>query len=114
MATIALLGAPLPDDRRLALEDLGLRIVSPERADLRLYVHAKPPARPPTKPWLWCSPRPIGPAEAATAVLAGAYDVIAMADDFATVVQRRHAELDVCREPCEPPPGFVARSAASK
>jgi DNA-binding NtrC family response regulator len=114
MATIALLGAPLPDDRRLALEDLGLRIVSPERADLRLYVHAKPPARPPTKPWLWCSPRPIGPAEAATAVLAGAYDVIAMADDFATIVQRRHAELDVCQEPCEPPPGFVARSAASK
>src|SRR5262245_23006862 len=114
MTTIGLLGTPLPDDRRIALEGAGLRIVTPERADVRLYVHARPPTRPPTKPWLWCSPKPIGPSEAATAVLAGAYDVVAVGADLVSIIQRRVAELSVHVVGGQPPPGFVARSAAAK
>jgi transcriptional regulator with PAS, ATPase and Fis domain len=47
-------------------------------------------------------------------VIAGAYDAIAIGDDFGTVIALRLGELAVRAEPGSPPVGFVADSAAGK
>jgi two-component system response regulator AtoC len=76
-------------------------------------VAARLPARLPKPPWLWLTPR-IAPAAAAAAVLAGAYDVIALDDDtFAATVRQRIDELAMPVARIEPPADFVGRSAAA-
>ena len=108
------MGTPPTAAARTALEAAGLRIVTPERADLRLYLHIRPPSRAPRPPWLWCSPKAPAPADAAAAVLAGAYDVVSMEAPLAETIQRRLDELACAVEASEPPAGFIARSAAAK
>ncbi len=79
-----------------------------------MHVGARPPPRPPRAPWVWvCSP-PIAGADAAIAVLAGAYDVIAIDDALPTTLARRLAELRVTHDQGPPPVGFIAESAAAK
>jgi DNA-binding NtrC family response regulator len=112
--TIALVGAPMPEAARRALADAGLRAVAPARAALRLAVGARPPARPPAAPWLWCSPRRIEPADAAAAVLAGAYDVAVIDEGLPALIARRLAELAVREPPGPTPVGFIAESAAAR
>src|SRR5262245_58942305 len=85
---IALVGAALAPAHRRRLVDAGLRIGPAARAALRVHVGNRPPARPPAAPWLWCSPRPIDPADAAAAVLAGAYDVMEVGDGLAAAIAR--------------------------
>ena len=111
---IALIGQPLVRGHRKALADAGLREVSPARAFARIYVGTRPPARAPNAPWLWISPRAIAPSDAAAAVLAGAYDAIAIDDSLAATLVRRLHELAIRVEPGEPPEGFVAVSAAAR
>ena len=109
--SIAVLGAPTAAHRK-ALEPLGF--APPERAELRVFVHARPPARTPKAPWLWVSPREVDPKLAAEAVLSGAYDAIAADSQLAATVQRRLAELRIHVEPGTPPEGFIARSDAAR
>src|SRR5947208_3622194 len=111
---IALLGTGWTARQRATLTTAGLDIVSAERAELRLVLGAHPPARPPRAPWLWIAPRAADPADAATAVLAGAYDVIANDRELAQIVGRRLAELAAHVDPPAPPAGYVARSAAAR
>ena len=111
---IAVIGQPLPRAQRTALAEAGLREVSPARALARIYVGTRPPARAPHAPWLWVSPRAIAPGDAAAAVLAGAYDAIAIDDGLAATLVCRLRELAVRVEPGEPPEGFVAVSAAAR
>jgi DNA-binding NtrC family response regulator len=112
--TIALVGAPLAEATRRALEAAGLRVVAPAKAMLRVQIGARPPARPPAPPWLWCSPKQIDPADAAAAVIAGAYDVAVIDDGFAALVARRLVEV-AAREPPGPSPvGFIAESPAAR
>ncbi|HWO19915.1 MAG TPA: sigma 54-interacting transcriptional regulator [Kofleriaceae bacterium] len=112
--TLGLVGAPLPEATRRLLTDAGLRLVAPAKAALRLCVGARPPARPPAPPWLWCSPKRIDPADAAAAVLAGAYDVAPIDDGLAALIARRLAELAVRQTPGPSPVGFIAESAAAR
>ena len=112
--SIGLLGTPLPPARRRALVAAGHRLVPPQHAELRIHVGARPPARPPRAPWIWCSSAPIAAADAALAVLAGAYDVIAIDDALPATLARRLGELLVTRDQGPPPVGFVAESAAAK
>ncbi|MBL0213094.1 MAG: sigma-54-dependent Fis family transcriptional regulator [Myxococcales bacterium] len=112
--SIALLGTPLAPVRRKALIAAGHELVTPQRAELRVHVGARPPARAPRAPWVWATPSPVAPADAALAVLAGAYDVVAVDDALPATLGRRLAELRVTREPGPPPVGFVAESEAAK
>jgi len=114
MGSVAAVGAPLPAGARRALAAAGLRLVAPARAALRLHVGARPPARPPAPPWLWCSPKRIDPADAAAAVIAGAYDVAEIDDGLPALIARRLAELSVPPTPGPSPVGFVAESAAAR
>ena len=111
---IGVLGRGLPAPIRRACEAVGIRIVPAARAELRLHVAATPPTRPPASPWLWIATAPIDPADAAAAVLAGAYDVATLSPELPLIVQRRHAELRVRIEPALPPAGFVGKSAATR
>src|SRR3954471_13906143 len=105
--TIGLLGTALSPARRKALAGAGHKLVAPERAELRVHVGARPPVRPPKAPWIWCSPDAIAPADAAVAVLAGAYDVIVLDDQLPSILARRLGELLVTRTPGPPPVGFI-------
>src|SRR5262245_26657424 len=111
---IAVLGRGLPTAVRRACNDAGIRIVPAARAMLRLYVGTAPPTRAPKPPWRWLSPRAIEPAEAAAAVLAGAYDVATLGLDLPLLVQRRVAELTMRVEPAVRPEGFVGKSSAAR
>jgi DNA-binding NtrC family response regulator len=111
---IALLGKPWPARRRHAFAALGLRIVSPERAALRLVASSVPPVRPPKPPWLWCPPREASLRDTMAAVVAGAYDVVALDAECAATVKRRVEELAVRATTGAPPEGYVARSAAAQ
>jgi DNA-binding NtrC family response regulator len=111
---IGVLGQALPARTRQAFVAAGLRLVPSGRADLRLFVAARPPARPPKSPWLWISPKKIDPADAAVAVLAGAYDVAFADDELPLIVQRRLAELRVRVEPAALSTGFVGKSDAAR
>src|SRR5512143_1670535 len=113
--SVAVLGGSLPAPLRRAFADAGIRFAKPERAELRIYIDRKPPAKPPRSPWLWVSPSQIDPAHASTVVLAGAYDVAGLDQDLPVLVQRRLAELRVARaEPTSQPIGFVGKSAATR
>jgi DNA-binding NtrC family response regulator len=112
--SIALVGAPLPDHIQRQLADAGLRVVAPPKAALRVHAGARLPARPPAAPWLWCSPKRIDPADAAAAVLAGAYDVAPIDDGLAALIVRRLAELAAREAPGPTPVGFIAESAAAR
>jgi DNA-binding NtrC family response regulator len=111
---IALLGKPWPARRRHAFAALGLRIATPERAALRLVASPVPPARPPRAPWLWCPPREASLRDTMAAVVAGAYDVVALDTDCAATVKRRLEELAVRATTGAPPEGYVARSAPAQ
>jgi transcriptional regulator with PAS, ATPase and Fis domain len=111
---IGVLGQALPARTRKALASAGMRLVPAPRADLRVVVATKPPTRAPKPPWLWLSPKKIDPADAAAAVLAGAYDVAHVDDELPLTIQRRIAELNVRSEPAIEPAGFVAKSEASR
>src|SRR6185503_13438755 len=111
---ICVLGPSLPAKTRSALGSAGMKIVPAGRADLRLVIATRPPSRPPKAPWLWISPKKIDPADAAQAVLAGAYDVVQIDDDLPLTIQRRIAELSVRAEPTSEPAGFVAKSPAAR
>ena len=112
--SIALVGAPLSRAQRQALVTCGLRILPAARAELRVHVGVRPPARPPAAPWVWCASGRIAPEDSALAVLAGAYDVLPLDGALAAALARRLAELIVRREPGNPPVGFVARSPAAQ
>ncbi|CAN5668115.1 sigma-54 dependent transcriptional regulator [soil metagenome] len=111
---IAVLGSALATRARRALATAGFVVVSPDQAAVRLYLSAKPPSRPPRAPWIWISQGELAPADAITAVLAGAYDALPSTAELAPILARRIAELAVHVVAGEPPPGFVARSAAAK
>jgi len=115
---IALLGSPWPTARRDAFSALGLQIVSPERAALRLVAAPRPPTAPPKPPWLWCPPTDPGLPDTMAAVMTGAYDVVPLEGDgdhdCAATVKRRIAELAVRAVMGAPPEGYVARSAAAQ
>src|SRR5262245_28692209 len=110
--TIGILGGALTKAQQAALGKL--RVVGHERAQLRVFVGTRVPARVPAAPWVWLAPPNFDPAAATTAVLAGAYDVIPATPDFADVLRRRLAELQIRIEPQTAPMGFVARSAAAQ
>jgi DNA-binding NtrC family response regulator len=111
---IAILGAGLGRLQRRALASAGFREVSPDRAAVRIYVSPKPPARPPKAPWIWIATRDLDGPAASTAVLAGAYDALALGPELPQTLARRCAELSITVEPGTPPLGFVTRSAAAK
>jgi transcriptional regulator with PAS, ATPase and Fis domain len=111
--SIALLGSPSAGHRR-ALEAAGISIVAPERAELRVFVHARPPQRAPKAPWLWLCPGELDDRLAAAAVLAGAYDAVAGDATLADTIQRRLAELRCHVAPGAPPADYVATSAAAR
>jgi transcriptional regulator with GAF, ATPase, and Fis domain len=111
---IAILGQTLPARTRQALLAAGVKLVSGGRATLRLFVSAKPPTKAPAAPWLWISPKKIDPADAAVAVLAGAYDVAHADAELPLVIQRRLAELRARVEPTSQPIGFVGKSEAAR
>jgi transcriptional regulator with PAS, ATPase and Fis domain len=110
--TIGLVGTGWTTAQRSALA--AFDVVAPDRARLRLYLGARPPARPPRAPWLWIAPRAPAASDAAAAVLAGAYDVVVADGELPQVVGRRLSELAAQIEAPAPPPGFVARSEAAR
>src|SRR5262245_51757305 len=110
---IGVLGRGLPAPARRACEESGIRFVPSARAELRLYVDANPPTKPPVPPWLWISPKKIDPSDAAAVVLLGAYDVATIGPELPVTVQRRCAELRVRIEPAIQPVGFVGKSEAA-
>src|SRR5262245_38558131 len=104
---IALLGT-VPATVRKRLAAAGLQLVAPKRSALRLVASSTPPTKPPPRPWLWCPPREPAARDVATAVMAGAYDVVAIAnDDCAGTIVRRIAELSVRAVTGDPPDGYV-------
>ena len=103
---------PLSAAARRSLGRAGVAVET--RADVTLVVATRPPARAPKGSWLWCTADELDPAAATRAVIAGAYDAIAIGDDFGPVIARRLAELAIRAEPGSPPVGFVADSAAGK
>jgi DNA-binding NtrC family response regulator len=111
---IAVLGARFAARELRALVTAGFREVAPARAVLRLYVSQRPPTRAPLAPWIWISQGELAPEDASAAVLSGAYDALPNNADLAAVLARRVAELAVQVVAGEPPPGFVARSAAAQ
>ncbi len=111
---IAIQGSPLPPAVVRACRERGIEIVGSDRADVRVHVHSRPPARPPAAPWLWVTTREVDIESASAAVLAGAYDVIALDDDLPAHLECRLGELRADLETPVAPVGFVANSAASK
>jgi DNA-binding NtrC family response regulator len=112
--SIGIVGGTLSPKQRGALADAGVRIVDAKRADVVVHVGPRPP-RVPDRPWIWASTRgSISPADAATAILAGAYDCLPLDDQFAHTLARRVRELSVRTEQGAAPPEFVARSAAAR
>jgi transcriptional regulator with PAS, ATPase and Fis domain len=111
---IAILGSSVGRLERRALATAGFREVSADRAAVRIYVSPKPPPRPPKPPWIWIATRDLDPAAASIAVLAGAYDAIALGPELPHILARRCAELAIVVEPGTPPVGFVARSTAAR
>jgi transcriptional regulator with PAS, ATPase and Fis domain len=111
---IAFVGRGLAKLERRALASAGFVEVPAERASLRICVAPRPPAAPPRAPWIWLATSVIEPGDAVAAVLAGAYDAIAIGPDLASVLARRYAELSIAITPGEPPPGFIARSTAAR
>ena len=110
---IALLGK-WPVAVRAELEAAGLRIAAPERAAVRLLAAPRPPGRPPQAPWLWCPPGEPDPDDVVAAVIAGAYDVVALDVGVAALLARRLDELSVRVVIGAPPEGYVARSPAAQ
>jgi transcriptional regulator with PAS, ATPase and Fis domain len=110
---LELVGAPLPRSARAALVAAGVRIAT-AGATARMFVGGRPPTKPPRAPWLWCATRAVDPVDATAAVLAGAYDVVAIDDGFAAIVAKRLVELTVASTQGSPPVGFIAESAAAK
>jgi transcriptional regulator with PAS, ATPase and Fis domain len=108
---VAVIGAVSPAARR-ALAAAGIAIAS--RANTTLVISRRPPASPPRGTWIWCAQGELDPLLATRAVVAGAYDAIAIGEDFGSVVARRLGELAIRAEPGSPPVGFVADSAAGK
>ena len=111
---IAVLGRGLGKLERRALATAGFEEVPAERAALRIYVAPRPPVAPPRAPWVWVATSELEPSAAAAAVLAGAYDALAIGPELASVLARRFAELATAIATGEPPPGFVARSSAAR
>jgi transcriptional regulator with GAF, ATPase, and Fis domain len=111
---ITTLGSPLPPATARDCRARGIEIVGPDRAQVRLHVHARPPVRPPAAPWIWVATRPVDVEAASAAVLAGAYDVIALDDDLPARLECRLGELRADVEAPVAPVGFVAHSAAMK
>jgi DNA-binding NtrC family response regulator len=111
---IALLGKPWPKPLRRALDAVGLRVGTAERAALRLIAGPRPPARPPQPPWLWCPPHEATLRDTMAAVMAGAYDVVPLDGACAATVKRRFEELAVRVTAGAAPDGYVARSAAAR
>jgi DNA-binding NtrC family response regulator len=111
---IALVGKPWPAAQRAALAAAGLRIVTAERAALRLVAGPRPPVKPPKPPWLWCPPRDPSMRDTMAMVMAGAYDVVPLAGDCAATIKRRLEELAVRVITGVPPEGYVARSASAR
>lgn len=109
---VGLVGA-LASRPREALEAAGFNLVAPERAPVRIAAGAKLPVPSPRAPWLWLAPPDVDATRAAAAVLAGAYDVIAIDDQMVGTLQRRLAELAVHVSVVEPPADFVGRSPAA-
>ncbi len=112
--SLSVVGAALPGAARKALTAAGVSVVPAARSSVRMYVGPRPPARPPQAPWLWCATRAIVAADAAAAVLAGAYDVVAIDTRFGAVVAKRLSELSAALAPGPPPVGFIAESAAAR
>ncbi|MFT3699754.1 MAG: sigma-54 dependent transcriptional regulator [Kofleriaceae bacterium] len=111
---IAVVGRGFPTITRRSLATAGFAEVAAERAVVRLVVAAKPPTRAPAPPWIWVSTGELDPIDVSAAVLAGAYDAIAIDDDLPAVLARRYAELIADVAPGEPPPGFIAKSPAAR
>ena len=111
---IGVVGQSLPRMHQRALEAAGIRIANTDRAELRVYIGAKPPTRAPKSPWLWVSTRAIDPAHAAAVVLAGAYDVALLDGELPTTIVRRLTELRSRVELTSQPIGFVGKSAATR
>jgi DNA-binding NtrC family response regulator len=111
---IALIGKPWPAGKRAALEAAGLSVAAPERAAVRLVAGPRPPGKPPRSPWLWCPPEEPDPRLAAAAVMAGAYDVVALDAACGATIRKRLDELAVRVVSGTPPEGYVARSAAAR
>jgi len=111
---IALLGTPWPAARKTALAATGMRIVTAERAALRLVAAPRPPDKPPKPPWLWCPPGDASMRDTMAAVMAGAYDVVPLDDGCAATIKRRLEELAVRVITGAPPEGYVARSTSAR
>jgi len=111
---IAVVGRGLGKLDRRTLASAGFTEVSIERAALRLFAGPRPPATAPRAPWVWIATAGLDPSDAAAAVLAGAYDAIALGPELAEILARRYAELATSIATGESPPGFVARSPAAR
>ena len=111
---IAVLGRGLGKLERRSLASAGFEEVSADRARLRIYAGPRPPTTPPRTPWIWLATSGLEPGDASAAVLAGAYDAIALGPELPAVLARRYAELATSITAGEPPPGFVARSPAAR
>jgi DNA-binding NtrC family response regulator len=121
---IAVVAGLLPADIARACKAVGLEVVAPAQANLRLVIAARPLAQPPMAPWMWVvtgaraaasrAADAIDPADAAMAIAAGAYDVAPLGDDLPALLVRRIGELATTDEPPVAPMSFVARSPAAQ
>jgi len=111
---IALLGTAWPTPRRDELAAHGLELVTAERAALRLVTGARPPDKPPRRPWLWCPAGEPSVRDTVAAVVAGAYDVVPLDAACAATIKRRLEELSVLTTAGVAPDGYIARSAAAQ
>src|SRR5687767_7273932 len=111
---LALVGAALSRSARQSLDVAGIEVAAAAKAHVHLVVGERPPSRAPSGPWLWCATKSVKTNDAASAVLAGAYDVVTANAELGVIVKRRLDELSVALEPGPPPVGFIAESARGK
>ncbi|HEY7170410.1 MAG TPA: sigma-54 dependent transcriptional regulator [Vicinamibacterales bacterium] len=115
-------GPPPPPSMSASLEQRGFHVRTggngdPQSALVVCTSTSRPPAAPDSAAgWLWVSRQPIADADAATAVLRGAYAVVSLsaADALEAIVNRAEELLTPDVPIPELPPNLVATCAASR
>jgi len=106
--------APLPRALRDQLRRHRVTIARSPAA-IPVVVAAVVPVRPPSRPWLWLSPRSPAEPRIRAAIAAGAYDVLAVSDpDVAARLAARAAELAIVDPMPAVPDGWIAASPAAR
>src|SRR5690242_17628281 len=122
MNTLAWHGPLPPSAIAASLAQRGFRVRAAANADAETaFIVSTTTSRPPAAPdrgagWIWVSRQPIADADAAAAVLRGAYAAISLTSADAIEAIARRAEELLAADPPVPelPANFVATSAASR